>query len=44
MEASQYIAYLMSEPKGSSCVRGGRVLEISHDEVNRFLSGCMSVC
>lgn len=39
MEASEYIAYLMSEPKGSSCVRVGRVLEISHDEVTRFLSG-----
>lgn len=39
MEVSEYIAYLLSEPKGSSCVRGGKVLQISHDEVNRFLSG-----
>jgi DDE superfamily endonuclease len=39
MEASEYIAYLLSEPKGSSCVRGGKVLQVSHDEVNRFLAG-----
>lgn len=38
MEASEYIAYLLSEPKGSSCVRSGKVLQISHDEVNRFLA------
>jgi hypothetical protein len=37
MEAEAYIAYLMSSPKGSSCVRAGEVLEVSHDEVNRFL-------
>ena len=39
MEAPEYIAYLLSEPKGSSCVRSGKVLEVSHDEVNRFLAG-----
>jgi Transposase DDE domain len=39
MEVSEYIAYLLSEPKSSSCVRGGKVLQISHDEVNRFLNG-----
>lgn len=39
MEASEYIAYLLSEPKSSSCVRGGKVLQITHDEVNRFLAG-----
>src|SRR5215213_3946502 len=38
MEASDYIAYLLSEPKGSSCVRSGKVLQVSHDEVNRFLA------
>lgn len=37
MEAEKYITYLLSEPKGSSCVRSGEVLEISHDEVNSFL-------
>ena len=39
MEANEYVAYLLSEPVRSSCVRGGRVLEVSHDEVNRFLAG-----
>lgn len=39
MEASEYIAYLLSEPGKSSCVRGGKVLQVSHDEVNRFLAG-----
>ncbi len=39
MEASEYIAYLLSESRGSSCVRGAKVLQISHDEVNRFLAG-----
>src|SRR6058998_2081561 len=37
MEASEYIAYLLSEAGKSSCVRSGKVLQISHDEVNRFL-------
>src|SRR5215210_1002240 len=39
MEVAEYIAYLMSEPYKSSCVRSSRVLAISHDEVNRFLNG-----
>jgi len=39
MEASEYIAYLLSEVGKSSCVRSGKVLQISHDEVNRFLAG-----
>src|SRR3954451_7606522 len=39
MEASEYIAYLLSEGGKISCVRGGKVLQISHDEVNRFLAG-----
>lgn len=39
MEASEYIAYLLSAVGKSSCVRGGEVLQISHDEVNRFLAG-----
>ncbi len=38
MEMSEYIAYLLSEPYKSSCVRSSRVLSISHDEVNRFLN------
>ena len=38
MEANEYIAYLLSEVGKSSCVRSGHVLQISHDEVNRFLS------
>lgn len=38
MEASEYIAYLLSEPGKSSCVRGGKVLSVSHDEVTRFLA------
>lgn len=37
MEAASYIAYLLSEPRQVSCVRASAVLEISHDEVNRFL-------
>lgn len=37
MEAEKYITYLLSEPKGSSCVKSGEVLEISHDKVNNFL-------
>jgi hypothetical protein len=39
MEASEYIAYLLCEAGKSSCVRSGKVLQISHDEVNRFLTG-----
>ena len=38
MEASEYIAYLLSEAGKSSCVRSSKVLQISHDEVNRFLA------
>lgn len=37
MEAGEYIAYLLSEPYKSSCVRSSQILAISHDEVNRFL-------
>ena len=37
MEAEKYITYLLSEPKGSSCVKSGDVLEVSHDKVNNFL-------
>lgn len=39
MEARKYIAYLLSELGKSSCVCSGQVLQISHDEVNRFLAG-----
>lgn len=38
MESAEYIAYLMSEPYKSSCVRSSEVLAVSHDEVNRFLN------
>lgn len=38
MEVGEYIAYLMSEPYKSSCVRSSEVLQVSHDAVNRFLS------
>jgi hypothetical protein len=37
MDIEKYIAYLMSSPTGSSCVKASTVLEVSHDEVNRFL-------
>nr|WP_162056527.1 transposase [Pontibacter pamirensis] len=37
MESAQYIAYLMSEPRKVSCVKASEVLEVSHDEINRFL-------
>lgn len=37
MESAQYIAYLLSEPRKVSCVKASEVLELSHDEINRFL-------
>ncbi len=37
MESAQYIAYLLSEPRKASCVKASEVLEVSHDEINRFL-------
>jgi hypothetical protein len=37
MDSARYIAYLLSEPKRASCVRAGDILEVSHDEINRFL-------
>lgn len=37
MESAQYIACLLSEPRKVSCVKASEVLEVSHDEVNRFL-------
>ncbi|MHA6249029.1 IS701 family transposase [Pontibacter sp. CAU 1760] len=37
MESSHYIAYLLSEPRKVSCVKASEVLEVSHDEINRFL-------
>lgn len=39
MEAAYYIAYLLSEPRKASCVKASEVLEVSHDEINRFLLG-----
>jgi hypothetical protein len=37
MESAQYIAYLLSEPRKVSCIKASEVLEVSHDEINRFL-------
>jgi hypothetical protein len=37
MTLEQYMSYLLSSPTRSSCVQAGEVLEVSHDEVNRFL-------
>ena len=37
VDIEKYIAYLMSSPVGSSCVKASSILEVSHDEVNRFL-------
>jgi Transposase DDE domain len=37
MDLGEYVAYLMSSPSGSSCVKASKALVISHDEVNRFL-------
>jgi hypothetical protein len=37
MEAATYIAYLLSEPDKGSCVKASAVLEVSPDEINRFL-------
>lgn len=37
MQAEEYIAYLLSSPSGSRCVQAGQVLQVSQDEVNRFL-------
>jgi hypothetical protein len=37
MDIEKYIAYLMSSPTGSSCVKASAVLQVSHDEVNRCL-------
>jgi hypothetical protein len=31
------MSYLLSSPTGSSCVKAAEELEVSHDEVNRFL-------
>ncbi len=39
MEAACYIAYLLSELRKVSCVKASEVLALSHDAVNRFLSG-----
>ena len=38
MSIEQYIAYLMSEPGSSSCVRASEVLEVSHDKINPLLN------
>lgn len=37
MTVEGYMSYLLSSPQGSSCVQAGQVLEVSHDQVNRFL-------
>lgn len=38
MSIEQYIAYLMSEPGSSSCIRASEVLEVSHDKITRLLN------
>ena len=38
MSIEQYIAYLMSEPRSSSCVKASEVLGVSHDKINRLLN------
>lgn len=37
MTLEEYMSYLLSSPTGSSCVQAAEVLEVSHDQVNRFL-------
>lgn len=37
MTIEAYMSYLLSSPMGSSCMKAAEVLEVSHDEVNRFL-------
>jgi hypothetical protein len=37
MTIEAYMSYLLSSPQGSSCVQAAQVLEVSHDQVNRFL-------
>jgi len=37
MTIEEYMSYLLSSPRGSSCVQAGQVLEVSYDQVNRFL-------
>ncbi len=37
MNIEEYMSYLLSSPIGSSCVKAGEVLAVSHDTVNRFL-------
>lgn len=37
MAVDEYVAYLMSNVSRSSCVKAGQTLQVSHDEVNRFL-------
>lgn len=44
MESAHYIAYLLSEPRKVSCEKASEVLEVSHDEINRFLLGRHFTC
>jgi hypothetical protein len=37
MSVDEYVAYLMSNVSSSSCVKAGKTLQVSHDQVNRFL-------
>ena len=34
---STYVAFLLSEPKSSTCTRLAEIANISHDSINRFL-------
>jgi hypothetical protein len=37
MSADEYVAFLMSNVSGNSCTKVATALQVSHDEVNRFL-------
>lgn len=37
MTLEEHMSYLLSSPTGSSCVQAAEVLEVSHNQVNRFL-------
>lgn len=37
MSVDEYVAYLMSNVSGCSCTKAAQTLQVSHDEVNRFL-------
>lgn len=38
MEIEEYVSFLLGSPEGSSCVKIGETLDVSHDMANHFLS------